>query len=372
LTDQVGDFRFSLEKFHQESRMLKKATALLFIGVSLSMCLSCGNTISRYLYAALPAASQIGSYREDPNSGILISLSVGPIAAGPTVQSLAMHPSGKFLYAANSGEGDISLYTIASSGVLTEVTPRTKVGASTPTVLAMDPSGSYLYVGNAGTNNVSSFAIDSSSGALTAVSGSPFEIGMSPLNMAVSKGNVLYVTGLGTPGYIEFFSLASGVPTFINAVQPGNNPNGLAIAPNGSFLYVANTGGNSISEYSIGSDGALTELVGSPIGETYSAPLSVLVDNSGKFLFVANNGSSNVAAYSIGSNGSLTLLTNSPFASGAQPSYLAEDPKGNFLYVGNQSSPVIEAFGIDPNSGTLTELATYSTGNTPTSIAITP
>ncbi len=352
--------------------MLKRAAALFLVGASLMIWISCSSSNkSRFVYAALPAANQIAAYREDPNSGILTALTQSPVAAGPAVQSIVVHPSGKFLYAANSGEGDISLFTISSAGVLTEVTPRTKVGAATPTVLAMDPSGSYLYSGNSGSENISAFAIDSSSGSLSAVPGSPFQIGISPLNLVVSSSN-LYVTGLGTPGYVEYFSLASGVPTFISFVQPGNNPNGLAITPSGSFLYVGNTLDNSISEYSIGSGGALTALNGSPVGETYSTPLSLVVDNSGKYLFVANNGSSNIAAYSIGSDGSLTLLSNSPFASGAQPSFVAADPKGGFLFVGNQSSPVIQAYSIATSSGTLSSIATYSVGNTPTSIAVTP
>jgi 6-phosphogluconolactonase len=103
------------------------------------------------LYAAIPAASQIAAYREDPNSGVLTPLSVSPITAGPAVQSIVLHPSGKYLYAANSGESDVSLFTISSVGDLTEVTPRTVVGVGvSPTLLVMDSAGSYLYVGNAG------------------------------------------------------------------------------------------------------------------------------------------------------------------------------------------------------------------------------
>jgi len=360
--------------------MLKKAAALLFVGASLIMWVSCSNNSSsgRYVYAAIPNANQILAYREDPNSGILTALSTSPVAAGPTVQSLAMHPSGKFLYAANSGEGDVSLFTIAANGVLTESGSRIKVGAPTPTILAIDQAGTFLYVGNAGTNNIAIFSIDASSGTLTAVPNSPFPVGLSPLNLKVTSAGFLYVTGLGptlTGGTIEVWSVSAvstGALTFVNAFQSGTNPNGLAISPDGSHLYTANTADNSISEFSIGSDGNLTPLNGSPIGESYSAPLSVAVESSGKFLYVSNEGSANIAAYAIGSDGSLTLLTNSPFASAAQPSFIGVDPKGNYIFVGNQSSPVIQPFSLDPSAGTLTSVATYSVGNAATSIVITP
>ncbi len=349
--------------------MLKKAAALFLVGAGIATWMGCGTTINRYLYAALPAASQIVAYREDPNAGVLTALSVSPITAGPAVQSIAIHPSKMFLYAANSGESDVSLFTISSVGVLTEVTPRTVTGTA-PTLLAMDSAGSFLYVANSGTNNISVFSIDASSGQLTPVGGSPFPIGIAPLNMKLApSGNVLYVTGGGSPGYIEVFGLNAGVLSVIQVIQPGTNPYGLAIDPSGSHLYTANTGDNSISEFTINSDGSLTELSGSPIGESYSTPVALLIDKSGQYLYVANAGSSNLGAYSIGSDGSLTLLTNSPFGTGAQPSFIASDPSGKYLFVGNQSSPAIQSFSLDASSGTLTSVATYSVGNTPSSIA---
>jgi 6-phosphogluconolactonase (cycloisomerase 2 family) len=145
----------------------------------------------------------------------------------------------------------------------------------------------------------------------------------------------------------------------------------MAIAPSGSFLYVANTGDSTISEYSIGSDGTLTELSGSPLGETYASPLSLTIDPSGKYLYAANEGSSNLAAYTIGSDGSLTALTNSPFATGAQPSFVTSDPSGKYIFVGNQSSPAIQSFSLATSTGTLTSVNTYSVGNTAVSIAVT-
>lgn len=365
--------------------MLKKAAALLVVGASLATWTSCGSTSSRYLYAALPdAPNQIVEYREDPNSGVLTALSGSPIPAGPAVQSIVVHPSNKFLYAANSGEADISLFTISSGGALTEVTPRTPIGptgtgATGPSFLVMDTAGAFLYVGNTGASfpSVSVFSVDASSGALSAVSGSPFGIGgISPSSMILSpSGNVLYVTLAGSPGFIEVWGITSGVLSAIpvQVIQPGTNPTGIAIDPGGSHLYVANTQDNSISEYSIASDGSLTALSGSPIGQasTYSAPVALWVDHSGKYLYVANEGTSNLSAYSIGSDGSLTILSTSPFGTSTNPSFITSDSSGKYLFVGTQSSRTIQSFSLNGSTGTLTSVATYSTGGTPTSIALT-
>ena len=190
--------------------MLKKAAALFVVCASLVTWIGCGTTSSRYLYAAIPASSQIVAYREDPNSGVLTALAGSPITAGAAVQSLALHPSKKFLYAANSGSGDVSLFTISSTGALTEVTPRANAGIA-PSILTMDAAGGFLYVGNVGSADISVFSIDASKGTLTQV-GTSFPIGTSPLNMLLSpSGNFLYVTSPGAPGFIQAVRCRSGI-----------------------------------------------------------------------------------------------------------------------------------------------------------------
>ncbi|HTW59192.1 MAG TPA: beta-propeller fold lactonase family protein [Terriglobales bacterium] len=294
------------------------------------------------------------------------------------MQSLALHPSNKYLYAANSGESDVSLFTISSDGALNEQLPRQTVGVE-PTMLAIDPAGAYLYVANAGSNSISVFSISSSNGSLTPItqssSGGPqAPLGLSPINMKLSpSGNVLYVTGQGVlGGEVQAFTLTSGQLALVQTpFQAGNNPAGLAVSPNG-YLYTANSLDNSISEFSIGTGGALTPIAGSPIGETYLSPLALLVSNSGNFLCIANEGSSNIAVYSIGSDGSLSVVSTSPFASNAEPAFIASDPNSDYVFMGNQSSPAVQSFGLSGGSGTLTEVASYPLPGTATSIVVVP
>jgi 6-phosphogluconolactonase len=363
---------FLFDNLNQESGMLKKAAAMFLVFANMAMWVSCVSTSNRYVYAALPAASEIVVYREDPNSGVLTPLSVSPITAGPSVQSIAIHPSKKYLYGANSGENDISLYTTASTGALTEVT-RAPAG-TTPSLLVMDSAGSYLYVANAGSNNISAFSINASNGVLTPVAGSPYPIGMTPLNMVLSpSGSFLYVTGSGAPGSIEVWSLKAGVLSqIVQLAQTGTNPDGLVIDPKGAHLYTANAApDNSISEFTINSDGLLSPITTVSVG-ALSGPVALLIDASGKYLYAANEGASNLTGYSIASDGSLSLLTaNYSVVTNAKPSFLAEDPSGKYLFVGNQSNPTIQSFSLDTGTGTLTAVASYSIGNAATSIVVT-
>ena len=359
--------------------MLQKALGLVFALASIAVCIGCSNT-SHYLFAALPATNQVAVYREDPTAGVLTQIAGSPFAVGDGAQSLVLHPSGKFLYVANPGqnENDISLFTVASDGVLSEVFPRTSVAplGSLPQLLLMDSAGSFLYVENAGSNNISVFSIDASSGALTPVANSPFSIGLSPLNMRLTpSGNFLYVTASGQQnGLIAGFSVTSGALTLAGLTNSdGINPFGLAIDPSGTFLYAGNTSSNSISIFKISSSGALTEVPGSPLN-SYNDPVSLLLDPKGQFLYVADQAANNVAVYSITSGTGLPVgLTTSTslfaFATEASPSVLALDPNGNHLFVGNQgSSAGIQSFQV--SSGNLNPIFTYKVGNTPSSIAV--
>ena len=358
--------------------MLKRAAALLLACASMVAWVGCGTTTSKYLYAAIPASNEIVAYREDPNSGALLQLVGSPITAGQAVQALALHPSGKFLYAANSGatpSGTVSVFSVSSQGAITQGS-NFNAGAA-PTLLTIDSSGSFLYVGNSGSFDISVFSIDASSGNLSPVTqsggGTSAPIGLSPLNMQISpSGKTLFVTGqvIAGQGSIEAFPVNNGVLGQPVVTATGNTPYGLAIDSSGAHLYTANKVDNSISAFTINADNSLTLI--STTAETSTGPVALFIDKSGKYLYAANAQSSgNLAAYSIGSSGSITVLTNSPFATGAQPNFIAGDSSGKYIFVGNQSSPEIQSFSLDASTGTLTSVSSYSVPATPTSIVIT-
>src|SRR5260370_28881542 len=230
--------------------MLQKALVLFLVLAGIAGLVGCGSTANHYVYATIPVANQIVAYREDPNSGVLTQISGSPYSVGEGARSLVIHPSGKFLYVANPGQGgtaenDISLFSIASHGTLTEATTRTSVApaASLPQLLVMDSAGAFLYVMNTGSNNISVFSIDGGSGALTQVAGSPFGIGAPPLNMLLApSGNFLYVSLASQPnGLVAIFGVTAEQLTLLRTATPARiNPYGLAIDSTGSHLYAAN------------------------------------------------------------------------------------------------------------------------------------
>ena len=135
-----------------------------------------------------------------------------------------------------------------------------------------------------------------------------------------------------------------------------------------AYAYVTTQSG-AVSGYAIATNGALKRLKGSPY-EAGSDPDGVVVAPNGKFVYVANSGSNNVSGYTLDSGGSLKEVPGSPFAAGSVSQKLAVDPTSNFVYVTNYSAGNISAYAI-ANNGALTQLAgsPFAAGTGPLGIA---
>lgn len=83
-----------------------------------------------------------------------------------TCAEVAVHPTGKWVYASNRGDDDIAVYNVASDGKLTSIA-HTKTGGQTPRHFSIDPTGRWLLVANQTSGDVRVFAIDGAAGTLT-------------------------------------------------------------------------------------------------------------------------------------------------------------------------------------------------------------
>lgn len=141
-----------------------------------------------FAYVANEIAATISAYSITPSSGALGALSDSPLSTGSTgstPESVAVDPAGKFLFAANvTGQNEVSSYSITpSSGELGRVST---VGAGTfPVNAVIDPSGQFAYFANESSNNIGVYSIDATTGALSAVPGSPFAAGSRPRWIAI-------------------------------------------------------------------------------------------------------------------------------------------------------------------------------------------
>ncbi len=80
---------------------------------------------------------------------------------------IAVHPSGKFLYASSRGHDSIAVFAIdEKKGTLTSL-GQVLTGGKTPRHFAIDPTGTYLLAENQDSNNIVVFHIDAATGNLT-------------------------------------------------------------------------------------------------------------------------------------------------------------------------------------------------------------
>jgi 6-phosphogluconolactonase len=83
-----------------------------------------------------------------------------------TGSEVAVHPSGKFVYASNRGEDSIAVFACdRRSGRLTFI-ERVPTGGKTPRQFEIDPTGRYLLAANQNSNTVVVFRIDPATGRL--------------------------------------------------------------------------------------------------------------------------------------------------------------------------------------------------------------
>jgi 6-phosphogluconolactonase (cycloisomerase 2 family) len=92
---------------------------------------------------------------------------------------VTVDPSGKYVYAANSGSANVSAYEITNTGGLEEISGSPFSAGQLPVSVAVDPSGKFAYVVNKSGGTVSGYTIGGD-GALSPVVGSPFPAGSSP------------------------------------------------------------------------------------------------------------------------------------------------------------------------------------------------
>jgi len=347
------------------------------------------------------------AYLTLPNEGSILQLHIdgatGAVAVqnqtsgyeGTTPYGLALAPKKNFLYVANSQSNNIFTFSIASDGNLARLCPNPPVcatsdGGSGPYEALVDPSGKYLLVTNSGLpGSVSVFSIDSSSAALTAVSGSPFYANDSPSGIAMPPaGNLVYVTNPSSGMVTGFtFDASTGALTEVAGSPFFSGPGASALATDnsGQFLYVANTSAQNsgsdvignISGFSINANGGLTLIAGSPFTPSIgTGPSTLVAVPNSSFLYATTPGSSfSIWCFQINSsNGQLTVANQSPFSQTAGGQFALIDTNGNYFFIGSEQSKEIAAYTYDNNTGQPTAVlnSPFSINHVPGKMVIVP
>jgi len=323
----------------------------------------------RFAFIADAADNTLSTFSVDADTGQFRF--TGYRLAGPQPVSLRLHPSGKFIYAANNGTNTVSAYSIGSDGRLSEISGSPFSISENFTVhdVEVHPSGAFLYAVD---GKVAVFRVNATSGALTEITGSPFMTGgVAEAAVADPAGKVLYAVN-NNGNSVSAFAIdgATGALTSLGTpVAVGASPSDITMDPAGKFLYVANTAVDSISAFTQDAvTGALTPILGSPFA-TSQMPIHVSVDPAGKFLFVANSFDTKVNMFAIDPvTGALSKTAGGSTTFGG--SWVEADPGGQFLYALNGGSNSVSEFRIDATASALVNVERFNARPAPTALAI--
>jgi 6-phosphogluconolactonase len=262
---------------------------------------------------------------------------------------------------------------------------------TTPPRFLLGEGGNYCFTTN---------AIDSTSGALTATTGSPtcFPNGLRDSQgyfdgypqgpMVVDpQGRFLYMAVYqGQLGLLPIFAIdrSSGALTVVST--NGGGPLGLdnlVIDPSGRFLFETGTHGGVDTTIVDSASGALTYgssycLPTSGCANGGSSPNVASVDPLDRYVYVEYQFQTKnmLIALSMDSKSGALSQVASPVDIGSAPSnvWLAPDPSGKYLYLGPVGSNGIAAYGIDPVDGTLTPISgsPFAASSGPSAAAVDP
>ena len=133
---------------------------------------------SHYVYVVDSGNNQIFSYTIGTN-GVLQSVTSSPFSNSQSVTgnpiALTSDSKSKFLYVADAGpsttlgqaNSQISGFTIATNGVLAQISGAPFPTGSSPQCILEDPSNQYLYTADGTSNTVTGHVLDPNSGVLT-------------------------------------------------------------------------------------------------------------------------------------------------------------------------------------------------------------
>jgi 6-phosphogluconolactonase (cycloisomerase 2 family) len=302
-----------------------------------------------HLYCANETADgSVGAYAIERTSGNLTPLNtVSSEGAGPA--HLSVHPSGKYVFAANYAGGTVAVLPILSQGELGAATDvKHDQGAVGPAHAASAPSGSFAISGH---DRVHAHMIQ-----------------------ADPSGRFVLAADLALDRILVWkFDAARGTlsandPAWV-ALPPGDGPRHFVFHQNGRWLYSLQEEASTLAAFDYdGARGRLTPkqtvstLPKGFAGTNFTSEVRVSPD--ARFVYAANRLHDTIAWFAIGDGGELTFA-GEEWTRGDYPRSFTIDPTGEFLYTCNQRGDAMACFRVNRKTGALTFTGQYTAVGTP-------
>jgi 6-phosphogluconolactonase len=362
--------------------------------------------IGSYTDASKPAGHGQGitQLRLDATSGELTPIKVFP---DPSPSWLAIDPQRKYLYAFNEIDsygpdktGSVTGFAIdRETGGLTQLNAMSSRGKG-PAHGSVHPSGKFVFVANYGTGNVAVLPVgadgslgeavdvqqdDGPPGAARPAEGPPGNFSISDhdgphAHMIESDptGRFVIVNDLGLDRtFVWKLETATGKltandPPFIPAASAGAGPRHFAFHPNGRIFYNLYEEASQLAVYDWNPQTAavtlkqkVTTLPGYA-GTNFTS--EIIVARDARFLYVGNRLHNTIGIFAVAADGRVQWI-GEEWTRGDYTRNIAIDPTGNFLIACNHRSDQVTVFRVDRSTGRLRFTNQYVAIGSPSMIA---
>ncbi len=302
------------------------------------------NEFPTHMYV-VDGTTNVHSYTIDRNTGLATAGGIVPAGTNPPVDAV-VNATGDYLYVASqTGVNGIYAFSLAEPSQPAALSGSPFIGGSSVADLTIDLSRDRIY--NVASNQVQGYSIESSTGAISALPGSPFGSACIQAIEYNAAGQYLYAPEF-LPTQIQRFSVDAntGTAAFAGASNP-YSARSMDFSPDGRFFFATNRG-SSADNFFIGSvnagDGSVTATAGSPVtfGPSNVIALGLDVASDGEFAYLANSSDNTLQAYSVNTlSGAVSPLSGFPLAVPAGVDSVRIAPGDEFLYVGHGTGVTI-------------------------------
>ena len=286
-----------------------------------------------------------------------------PTGAG--AEGVTFSPDGRKVYVANRTAGSVSLISTASNVPLASPA----MGGAVQAIVA-HPDGRWVYVtGGASGILVLDAGTASQVDTISLIDGgSPVSVGagtsLIPNGLAVSPdGRYLYAVDNQVGGKVVVVDIAAKAVVKSVSLGAGMMPLAVAVHPRGQVAYFAfsdttSSGGDVVKVFDVAT------LSAAPAGiSVRHQPEGIAVTPDGAKIYVANNLDNSVSVIDAATN-----VVTTTTAVGLAPLGMAISPDGSRVYVANSGGTSTSVINVSTNAVE----ATVTVGTTPVGVAISP
>lgn len=330
------------------------------------------------------SATFLATYSRDTSTGDLTLANSANLQAVPT--RAAIDPLGQYLYVGVSTDGfnttsGIGFSINLSTGALTTVPGSPFKLSNLGGTFTFHPTGNFLFMANSNGQSIDTYSVARATGALTFTSSIATCVNPTPVRFS-PDGAFAYTTCSMDANHnvnpsLESFAVApNGALTHLGSTSSLVLAADITVDPSGQFLYMS-----TIQPYvlaaAIGANGVAGPVrrvgtQGNPSTSNVVVGGPTAVTHTQKFAYITSTADNTMSAYGVNADGTLTVL-QSPVATSASPFSLSLWPWGTDLVLATEgASPAIDFFSLSPTTGILTSGGSITNAATSGGAAIDP